>query len=114
MLRRACWLASPQKLGAPAVSLALQSLNGWKSVESVQRPALTKRFVFADFHAAWGFMNACVPFINAADHHPEWFNVYNRVDVTLTTHDCGGVSQKDIDLAAVMDAQAKQFQMDQK
>jgi 4a-hydroxytetrahydrobiopterin dehydratase len=69
-----------------------------------QRPAIRRTFRFADFSAAFAFMTRVAIAAERRDHHPEWFNVYNRVDVTLTTHDAGGVTQKDLDLAAEIDA----------
>ncbi|MGZ6009467.1 MAG: 4a-hydroxytetrahydrobiopterin dehydratase, partial [Rhizomicrobium sp.] len=62
---------------------------------------------FADFNAAFGFMTRVALLADKMDHHPEWFNVYNKVDVTLATHDAGGVTQNDIDMATAMDAFAK-------
>lgn len=66
--------------------------------------AIVRRFTFRDFNAAFGFMTRVALYAEKADHHPEWFNVWNRVDVTLTTHDAGGLSQRDIAMAAAMDA----------
>ncbi len=90
-----------QKIGAAA---ALEVLTGWSAVDG--RDAIFKSFRFADFNAAWGFMSRVALKAETADHHPEWFNVYNRVDVTLATHDADGVTQKDIDLAQFMDSLA--------
>ncbi|WOJ98526.1 4a-hydroxytetrahydrobiopterin dehydratase [Congregibacter brevis] len=64
---------------------------------------LEKEFKFEDFNAAWGFMSRVALFAERTDHHPEWFNVYNRVRVELTTHDVGGISGKDFALAVFMD-----------
>mmetsp|Transcript_3431 Transcript_3431/g.5345 ORF Transcript_3431/g.5345 Transcript_3431/m.5345 type:complete len:123 (+) Transcript_3431:100-468(+) len=75
--------------------------NGWNIVDG--RDAIQKTYVFDNFIQAFGFMSQCALHAEKADHHPEWFNVYNKVDVTLSTHDCGGLSQRDLDLANVMD-----------
>ena len=66
--------------------------------------AIQRTFRFADFSEAFGFMARAALYAEKADHHPEWFNVYNRVDVTLTTHDAGGLSERDVKLATAMDA----------
>ena len=73
----------------------------WAVVEN--RDAIQKTFIFSDFNAAWGFMNRVALAAEKADHHPEWFNVYNRVEITLTTHDADGLSQRDVALAGVVD-----------
>jgi 4a-hydroxytetrahydrobiopterin dehydratase len=88
-----------ERIGAQA---ALARLNGWSAVEG--RAAIRKVFEFEDFNAAWGFMSRVAVKADKVDHHPEWFNAYNKVDVTLATHDADGVTQKDVDLAAFMDA----------
>lgn len=80
-----------------------RSLDGWTGGDDF----ITKVFRFDDFAAAFGFMAEVAVAAEAMNHHPEWFNVYNRVDVTLTTHDAGGVTQKDIDLAEKMERAAK-------
>jgi 4a-hydroxytetrahydrobiopterin dehydratase len=87
-----------QKLGAGA---AIAQLSGWSAVTG--RDAIAKTYKFADFNAAFGFMARVALVAEKMDHHPEWSNVYNRVEVVLTTHDAGGVTQKDIDLARFMD-----------
>jgi 4a-hydroxytetrahydrobiopterin dehydratase len=66
--------------------------------------AMARTFRFKDFSEAWGFMNRVALLAEAQDHHPEWFNVYNRVEITLTTHDAGGLSARDARLAASIDA----------
>ena len=81
----------------------LQSLPGW-SAHDGPREAITRKLVFADFNAAFGFMTRVALLAEKADHHPEWSNVYNRVEITLTTHDAGGLSQRDIDLAKGIEA----------
>lgn len=75
--------------------------NKWKMVSG--RDAITKTFVFSDFVQAWGFMSKVALVAESMNHHPEWFNVYNKVEVTLSTHDCGGLSSLDIKLAKQMD-----------
>lgn len=87
------------KIGAAA---AIARLESWR-VHDGGRDAIEKEFRFKDFNAAFGFMSRVALYAERNDHHPEWFNVYNRVDVTLTTHDAGGVSDKDIALAHFMD-----------
>ena len=90
-----------EKLTIDARETAMTYLDGWAPVPG--RDAITKTFTFKDFNAAFGFMSRAALMAEKMDHHPEWFNVYNRVEVTLATHDAGGVTQKDIDLAAFMD-----------
>lgn len=68
-----------------------------------EREAMKKEYVFEDFKAAWGFMSTCALKAEQMNHHPEWFNVYNRVEVVLTTHDVGGLSEKDEELSQFMD-----------
>ena len=65
--------------------------------------AIERTFRFSDFSAAWGFMNRVALYAEKADHHPEWFNVYNRVEVTLTTHDADGLSARDAAMARAME-----------
>jgi 4a-hydroxytetrahydrobiopterin dehydratase len=67
------------------------------------RDALTRRFVFADFSEAFGFMTRVAMLADKADHHPEWSNIYNRVDILLTTHDAGGLSVRDVEMATAID-----------
>lgn len=80
---------------------ALKALPDWHEVDG--RDAIARSFRFADFNAAFGFMARVALAAEKADHHPEWFNVYNRVDVTLSTHDAGGLTEKDVALALTMD-----------
>ncbi len=88
---------------SPALRATLATtLPDWHGVDG--RDAITRRFLFADFAAAWRFMSAVAVLAEAQGHHPEWFNVWNRVDITLTTHDAGGLSEKDITLARAIDA----------
>jgi 4a-hydroxytetrahydrobiopterin dehydratase len=90
-----------QKLGADTRKAALAKLSGWSDAKG--RDAITKKFVFADFNAAFGFMTRAALVAEKLDHHPEWFNVYKTVDVTLSTHDAGGVTELDMKLAEAMD-----------
>jgi len=92
------------KLDREARRQAMEGLEGW--TVAADRDAIGKTFRFKDFNAAFGFMTRVALLAEKMDHHPEWFNVYNRVDVTLTTHDAGGVTARDIDMAAFMDAAA--------
>mmetsp|Transcript_15648 Transcript_15648/g.28476 ORF Transcript_15648/g.28476 Transcript_15648/m.28476 type:complete len:110 (+) Transcript_15648:928-1257(+) len=86
-------------------SLAAKSLPTWHV--DVEKHLLHKKFTFHDFKQAWKFMSIVAEVADARDHHPEWFNVYNRVEVTLRTHDASGVTQKDADLAEFMDKAAE-------
>ena len=81
--------------------MKLPTPSGWQREE--KRDAITREFVFADFNRAFAFMTQVALAAEKADHHPEWFNVYNKVRVTLSTHDAGGVTQKDLDLARFAD-----------
>ncbi len=80
------------------------ALPGWSLVAG--RDAISRSFRFADFSQAWGFMARVALLAEKHDHHPEWFNVWNRVDITLSTHDAGGLSVRDTQLAAAIDAVA--------
>ncbi len=91
----------PTKLDDAAVLDGLKSLPGWSRVAN--REALTRSFKFDDFNAAFGFMTRSALIAEQMNHHPEWFNVWNRVDVTLATHDAGGITVLDLKLAAAMD-----------
>lgn len=83
-------------------AVALAALPAWRHDEP--RDAITRSFKFADFNAAFGFMSRVALLAEKADHHPEWFNVYNRVDMLLTTHDAGGLSARDVAMAKAIDA----------
>jgi 4a-hydroxytetrahydrobiopterin dehydratase len=91
-----------RKLDPAEVRERLMALPHWSFDE--KRGAIRREFVFADFAMAFAFMTRIALAAEKADHHPEWCNIYNRVDMTLTTHDCQGLSQRDIDLARVADA----------
>ena len=92
------------KLSSTARTTALAGLAGWSEVAG--RDAIAKEFRFKDFNAAFGFMSRVALMAEKMDHHPEWFNVYNRVAVTLSTHDAGGVTERDVRLAKFMDSVA--------
>lgn len=94
-----------EKLTGNARAAALAKLDGWSEVKG--RDAITKQFMFRDFNAAFGFMARAALIAEKLDHHPEWFNVYNKVEVTLATHDAGGVTERDVKLAEAMDRLAK-------
>jgi 4a-hydroxytetrahydrobiopterin dehydratase len=94
-----------KKLSPAARTAALKTLKGWKAAEA--RDAIVKKFAFADFNRAFAFMARGALLAEKMDHHPEWFNVYNKVEVTLSTHDAGGVTQNDVDMAAAMNVYAK-------
>ena len=90
-----------QKLSGAARKSALGRLKGWSEVSG--RDAISKKFVFADFNQAFGFMTRAALVAEKLDQHPEWSNVYKTVEVTLSTHDAGGVTDLDIKLAETMD-----------
>jgi 4a-hydroxytetrahydrobiopterin dehydratase len=89
------------KLTIDELRAALKRLPDWSLAGG--REAITRDFQFVDFDAAFAFMTRCALLAAKMDHHPEWSNIYNKVAVTLATHDAGGVTQKDIDLATAMD-----------
>jgi 4a-hydroxytetrahydrobiopterin dehydratase len=89
-----------EKLAGEARKVALAKLKGWSEVNG--RDAITRKFVFADFNQAFGFMTRAALVAEKLDHHPEWFNVYKTVEVTLSTHDAGGLTERDVKLAEAM------------
>ena len=93
-----------ERLSGNARRDALADLDGWE--DCADRDAIRKSFRFPDFSTAFAFMTRTALEAERLDHHPEWFNVYNRVEVTLSTHDAGGVTRRDIELAAFMDRAA--------
>lgn len=93
------------KIGAAAFCA---QMSGWDMCEG-ERDAVCKRYAFHDFKIAWAFMSAAALKAEQMDHHPEWSNIYNRVDVTLTTHDADGVTDKDLALARFMDELARKL-----
>jgi 4a-hydroxytetrahydrobiopterin dehydratase len=94
-------MTRPPRIGAKA---ALERLPGWAAAEG--RDAITKTFRFDDFNAAFGWMSRVALAAEKLDHHPEWFNVYSRVEVLLATHDADGVTELDVKLATIMDETA--------
>ena len=93
------------KLTDAQITAGLVPLPGWK----VQNAKLHREYKFPDFAHAFGFMATAAPLIEKMNHHPEWANVYNRVTVDLNTHDAGGITQKDLDLAALLEGIAKKL-----
>ena len=94
-----------EKLTGAARKAALAKLEGWTEVDG--RDAISRKFTFKDFNEAFGFMARAALIAEKLDHHPEWFNVYNRVEVTLATHDAGGVTERDLKLAQEMNRLAQ-------
>lgn len=90
-----------QKLSADARKSFFEDHPEWSEV--VGKDAAKTTVKFKDFKEAWGFMSRVALFAEQHDHHPEWFNVYNRVEITLTTHDAGGLSERDVEMAAFID-----------
>lgn len=94
------------RLTKTEIDTALAALPGW----TVVNEKLHREYKFPDFTHAFGFMATAATAIERRNHHPEWANVYNRVSVDLTTHDSGGITQKDVDLAILLDSIAKRLQ----
>ena len=94
-----------KKLEGQGRKEALAALRDWREVQS--RDAIARKFVFKDFNQAFGFMSRVALLAEKMDHHPEWFNVYKTVDVTLATHDAGGVTEKDVAMAKAMEEYAR-------
>lgn len=93
-----------EKLSADARQKALADLEGWREADG--RDAIVKQFQFKDFNAAFGWMSRVALLAEKIDHHPEWFNVYNKVNVTLATHEANGVTSRDVKMAQAMNAYA--------
>ena len=89
-----------EKLPQEARDAFLKGNPDWQMVDG--RDAIQRTFIFVDFAGAWSFMSKIALAAEKADHHPEWFNVWNKVEVTLSTHDAGGITQKDVALANFM------------
>jgi 4a-hydroxytetrahydrobiopterin dehydratase len=90
-----------EKLTGNARKVVLSKLAHWSEVSG--RDAITRKFIFKDFNQAFGFMTRAALVAEKMDHHPEWFNVYRTVEVTLSTHDAGGLTELDVKLAEAMD-----------
>ena len=93
------------KLSKPEIASALRKIDGW----TVANGKLHREYQFADFVHAFGFMATAALIVEKMGHHPEWFNVYDRLSVDLTTHDAGGITKKDVDLARVLETLAARF-----
>ena len=91
-----------EKLANRAQAVQTLSARNWQC-QLPSRDAIKKIYTFKDFNQAFGFMTRVALVAEKTDHHPEWFNVYNRVEVTLSTHECGGISVRDVDMAKFMD-----------
>ena len=96
-----------ERLSAEARKSAVKGLSGW--AETPGREAITRTFTFKDFNEAFGFMSRAALVAEKSDHHPEWRNVYKTVEVVLATHDAGGVTALDVELAKAMNAIARQL-----
>ena len=96
-----------ERLSAEARKAGLQELAGWK--ETSGREAIERTFIFKDFNEAFGFMSRVALIAEKKDHHPEWRNVYKTVEVVLATHDAGGLTRLDIELAKAMNSIARQL-----
>jgi 4a-hydroxytetrahydrobiopterin dehydratase len=90
-----------EKLKGAERARALRKLRRWTKLRG--RDAIARKFKFKDFNQAWRFMNRVALLARKMDHHPEWFNVYNQVEITLSTHDAGGISIRDVKLALAID-----------
>ncbi|KAG2392638.1 hypothetical protein C9374_011363 [Naegleria lovaniensis] len=94
-----------RKLTDEELKTELLKIPSWELVQEAKRNVIRRKFAFKDFKQAWQFMNKVATKADETDHHPEWFNVYNKVDIVLSTHDCGGLSERDILLAEFIDQQ---------
>ena len=99
-------MAQASKLSDSEIQSAVKDLQGWTVVNS----KLHREYKFPDFVHAFGFMATAAIAIEAMNHHPEWFNVWNRVTIDLSTHDAGGITSKDVDLARKLEQLAKKLQ----
>ena len=90
-----------QKLSPEDRASALSELSDWEELDG--RDAIRRKFVFTDFNEAWGFISRIAMEAERRDHHPEWSNIWATVDITLSTHDCDGLSARDVELARFID-----------
>ena len=104
ILCRRAFSAVPTKLEGSGRSDALEYFKSNQWVVGEERDAISKSFEFPDFVEAWGFMSKVAIVAEKMNHHPEWFNVYNKVTITLSTHDCSGLSKNDVELANYIDS----------
>ncbi len=93
----------PNKIPSSEIEKEIKNLKGWTKVKD--RDAIRKNFKFTDFKAAWAFMSEIATYAEEINHHPEWFNVYNKIEITLNTHDVGGLSDLDIKMAQKIDSE---------
>jgi 4a-hydroxytetrahydrobiopterin dehydratase len=100
-------MSKPVKLSDGEISAELSKLPGWK----LESGKLQREYQFVDFVAAFGFMTSAAIVAQAMDHHPEWFNVWNKVRIDLTTHDAGGISARDVELAHALETLARRQPM---
>ncbi len=93
--------AKIEKIDPQSLNDHMQTLEGWSLVENSE--AIEKHFKFKNFNEAWAFMSRVATLAEEMDHHPEWSNIYNRVEIILTTHDAGGISARDLAMAKEID-----------
>lgn len=107
-LRQMATSSKPTRLAGSSLEQALQTVSQWQPSldQTGKADSISRTFKFTDFKAAWSFMSRIALYAEQKDHHPEWFNVYNRVEIKLTTHDAAGISQRDIDMANAIDSYA--------
>lgn len=96
-----------EKLSDTDIKAELQELKGWELLPD--RPAIHKKLKFRDFPSTWNFMDDVAGYAEEIGHHPEWTNIYNRLEITLTTHDAGGVTELDLDMAAFINAAEAEY-----
>lgn len=108
------YIYTPQRIqGQELQNTIKQQLNDWLYDNSNQRDTITKTYKFNNFIDAFSYMTSIALYAEKHNHHPEWFNVYNTVKITLTTHDCNGISENDINMASVCDEYATKYSIKQ-